>query len=108
MKEVTKGQVHKKKRDINKSIRGKIFSRQKKNMNKEFRHEKSKHSEELLCPRGAAMKECLDHGRGKVEPGCDNPVCVLVTLLCLILCDPIDCSPPGSSVHGIFQARTLE
>ena len=29
-KEVTKGQVHKKKRDINKSIRGKMFSRQKK------------------------------------------------------------------------------
>ena len=28
--------------------------------------------------------------------------------LCLILCDPIDCSPPGSSVHGIFQARILE
>ena len=24
------------------------------------------------------------------------------------LCDPIDCSPPGSSVHGIFQAWTLE
>ena len=24
---------------------------------------------------------------------------------CLTLCDPIDCSPPGSSVHGIFQAR---
>ena len=27
---------------------------------------------------------------------------------CLILCDPVDCSPPGSSVHGICQARTLE
>ena len=24
------------------------------------------------------------------------------------LCDPIDGSPPGSSIHGIFQARTLE
>ena len=24
------------------------------------------------------------------------------------LCDPIDCSPPGSSAHGIFQARVLE
>ena len=23
-------------------------------------------------------------------------------------CDPLDCSPPGSSVHGIFQARILE
>ena len=27
---------------------------------------------------------------------------------CPTLCDPIDCSPPGSSVHGILQARTLE
>ena len=27
---------------------------------------------------------------------------------CLTLCDPIACSPPGSSVHGIFQARALE
>ena len=28
--------------------------------------------------------------------------------LCLILCDPIDGSPPGSPVPGILQARTLE
>ena len=27
---------------------------------------------------------------------------------CLILCDPMECSTPGSSVHGVFQARTLE
>ena len=27
---------------------------------------------------------------------------------CLTLCDPMDCSPPGSSVHGIPQARILE
>ena len=26
---------------------------------------------------------------------------------CLTLCDPIDCSPPGSSVHGSHQARML-
>ena len=32
----------------------------------------------------------------------------LVTQSCLILCDPMDYSPPGSSVHGIFQARVLE
>ena len=31
-----------------------------------------------------------------------------VTHLCLTLCDPMDCSPPGSSVHGIFQERVLE
>ena len=27
---------------------------------------------------------------------------------CVTLCDPMDCSPPGSSVHGIHQARILE
>ena len=35
-------------------------------------------------------------------------VCVLVILSCLTLCDPMDCSPPGSSVRGILQARILE
>ena len=32
----------------------------------------------------------------------------LVIQSCLIHCDPVDCSLPGSSVHGIFQARVLE
>ena len=27
---------------------------------------------------------------------------------CPALCDPMDCSPPGSSIHGILQARVLE
>ena len=27
---------------------------------------------------------------------------------CLPLCNPMDCSPPGFSLHGIFQARILE
>ena len=31
-----------------------------------------------------------------------------VTQSCPTLCDPMDCSPPGSSIHGIFQARVLE
>ena len=31
-----------------------------------------------------------------------------VAQLCLTLSDRMDCSPPGSSVHGIFQARALE
>ena len=33
-------------------------------------------------------------------------LCVCVHAQCL--CDPMDCGPPGSSVHGILQARTLE
>ena len=43
-------------------------------------------------------------------------VCVCVCMhthakllqLCLTLCDPMDLSPPGFSVHGILQARVLE
>ena len=31
-----------------------------------------------------------------------------VTKSCLTLSNPTDCSPPGSSVYGIFQARVLE
>ena len=34
--------------------------------------------------------------------------CPSVTQSCPTLCDPMDCSPPGSSVHGILQARILE
>ena len=33
---------------------------------------------------------------------------VKVKLLCLTLGDPMDCSPPGASLHGILQARILE
>ena len=43
----------------------------------------------------SAMKEIL-----KVK--------MLVTHSFPALCDPMDCSPPGSSVHGIFQARILK
>ena len=37
-----------------------------------------------------------------------NVVVLLVTQLCPTLCDPVDCSLPGSPVHGILQARILE
>ena len=35
-------------------------------------------------------------------------MCVLVTRSCLTLCNPMDCSPPGSLVPGILQGRILE
>ena len=35
-------------------------------------------------------------------------VCAKLLLSCLTLCDPMDLSPPGSSVNGILQARILE
>ena len=37
-----------------------------------------------------------------------NCVCVLVAQSCLTLCNPMEYSPPGSSVHGTLQARILE
>ena len=35
-------------------------------------------------------------------------VCAKLLQLCSTLCDPMDCSPPGSSVHGMSQAKILE
>ena len=35
-------------------------------------------------------------------------MCVLSLESCPPLCDPVDCSPPGASVHGLLQARILE
>ena len=40
----------------------------------------------------------------KIKAGCYY----LITQLCLTLCGPMDCSPPGSPVHGILQKRRLE
>ena len=39
-----------------------------------------------------------------------DKVCLHAKLLwsCSTLCDPMDCRPPGASVHGILQARILE
>ena len=49
-------------------------------------------------------------GRGTawLKPVWDMKVKVLVAQPCLSLCNPMNCSPPGSSVHGIPQARILE
>ena len=44
---------------------------------------------------------------GKVDI-IDGCCCCLVAKLCLTLCDSMDCSLPGISVHGISQARILE
>ena len=40
--------------------------------------------------------------------GINYCVCICCAQSCPTLCDPMDCSPPGSSVHGISQARILE
>ena len=43
------------------------------------------------------------------EPQKLSGVCICAKLLqsCLTLCNPMGCNPPGSSVHGIFQAKIL-
>ena len=45
---------------------------------------------------------CTKHCAKYIKCVCAHTQC------CLTLCDPIDCSLPGSSVHGIFQAIVLE
>ena len=37
---------------------------------------------------------------------CLHCVCVLLAESCVTLCDPMDCSPPGSSVHGDSPGKT--
>ena len=49
-----------------------------------------------------------DRGRNKLDDDSGQSVKVLVTQSCLSLCDPMDCSPPSSSVHGISQVKILE
>ena len=39
---------------------------------------------------------------------CSTTSAVLSSQSCMTLCEPMDCSPPGSSVHSISQARKLE
>ena len=56
------------------------------------------------------VQACLLHVLHTCICMCTCVVVVIVSVaqLCSALCDPMDCSPPGSSVHGILQARILE
>ena len=42
------------------------------------------------------------------SPKCSMCLCVLVAQSCLTLCNPMDYILPGSTIHGILQARILE
>ena len=68
---------------------------------------------------GSSESLSLNPGAAYLGRGIIYDVCMLVHSLlrvcvrrvaqsCLTLCDPMDCSPPGSSVHGVLQARILE
>ena len=70
-------------------------------------------------PPGGVRVEANREGRGScfcpvdsvwcLKPGDEDVcVCVLVAQSCLTLCNSMDCTPPGFSVHGILQARILE
>ena len=61
------------------------------------------YAQSTLFSRNETMKPrwqhiCLQHERERANE---------VTQLCPTLCDHLDCSPPGFSIHGIFQARIL-
>jgi len=50
----------------------------------------------------------IDRGETENNLEQESKVKVLVTQSYPTLCDPMDCSPPGSSVHGTLQARILQ
>ena len=58
-------------------------------------YENPKHLLELIFKK-KKKKRCPFHHVCEVAQSCPT------------LCDPMDCSPPGSSVHGILQARIVE
>ena len=59
------------------------------------------------CPFGEPCLETACDKTSVTVYGC-NFCCCLVPKSCLALCNRMDCRPPGSSVHGISQARMLE
>ena len=58
------------------------------------------------CSVGAWVKKCILLFWGRVFY--TKSMSVKSLQLCPTLCDPVDCIPPGSSVHRILQARILE
>ena len=77
-----------------------------------------KHVIMLRCWRQIKWPDLVYHGpviwwRAYLLPYYENALgwvtkMIVHAQLCLTLCDSMDCSPPGSSVHGIFLARILK
>ena len=65
-------------------------------------------SKGLSDPLDRTCVSCLAGGFFTTEPSGKPIYICLVAQLFLTLCDPMDCNPPGSSVHAILQARILE
>ena len=65
----------------------------------------------FIIVKNQTSLERLSIELNKVQQSFVYNICMGAGLLlqsCLTLCDPIDCNPPGSSIHGILQARILE
>ena len=73
-------------------------------------HPGQPHSPSLppTLPGEAACSDGTKLGAWPRPPGDRRELCLLSRFSCIRLCDSMDCSPPGSSVHGILQARMLE
>ena len=54
------------------------------------------------------FEQALGVGEGQGSLVFCSPAAAKSLQLCLTLCDPMDCSLPSFSIHGILQARTLE
>ena len=65
------------------------------------RPKKKERKKNNLCLKKLGLQEG-QKGQGLIM------MLVLATQSCPALCNPMDCSPPSSSVHGILQARVLE
>ena len=57
---------------------------------------------------GSLTTHFCDFGQASLSPSFFLPYKEPYAQFCLTLCGPMDCSLPGSSVHGIFQVRVLE
>ena len=66
---------------------------------------------EQLTEQWTVLQQPHQQSNHKYENNSELKMCCVLCLAaqsCLTLCDPMDCSPPGSSIHGILQARILE
>ena len=63
-------------------------------------------SEKAMCISCVCVCVCVCACVRACTHGCVN-TCISAQS-CLTLCDPMDCSPPGSSAHGVFHTRILE
>ena len=77
-----------------------------------FHHERTQQKEDHPWSRFSADTECAATVPWDFPASKTSRTDLCCSLCCAqswpTLCIPVDCNPPGSSVHGIFQARKLE